>query len=311
MKTAIPVKYSFPDLKSGSIVLETAIFFPVVLFVFVCLISKINCISSEFTLYEIIDETSRKASVRNIFVRYINDLIEHETSDMNEKELIEELSDLTNFSMTAISCNIEIAKEAKKNDVFRNTISIKNVYAEKSITGGAAYLICDYELKTPLSRTDKSYVIPVTLWESRRTLPAADKESEDPDIWKRDNFERGVFFRKRFGGNLPLGYPVIAGFSNGCALSIRSIDLNKKSWDDPDDVCCELEDEIDDLTAFKGTELPWGSDKIYIREKDIKTRIMKIVIPGDFNKDKYAKAIDEIKTYSEENSVQIVFIEYG
>lgn len=103
-------------------------------------------------------------------------------------------------------------------------------------------------------------------------------QSED-DLWSLNNFQRGLKIRNLFGANLPTNFPVIAKFSNGRAVMIKSMDLTADSYQTGDNAEKLLNGYISGLAGFKGMEKPWGSSNIVIHNSDITSRELLLVIP--------------------------------
>jgi len=159
-----------------------------------------------------------------------------------------------------------------------------------------------YSLFTPFGKIAKSFTIPLRTWHRG---DSSGKLGDDPtgNVWDMDNFERGRRIRTRFGGNLPFGYPVLSGYSNGNALIIRSMDLNKDTWYEPSEVLSHLQMDIEELIRFDGTALPWGKDSIRICPGDIRQRFFKLVIPENAEQDRYHSVFAALGSYCNGNGV--------
>ena len=131
------------------------------------------------------------------------------------------------------------------------------------------------------------------------------------NIWEKDNFERGRLIGIRFGANLPIGYPVIDGFYEGTALSIRSMDLTKKTWQDTEAARREIEIELEELASFSGTSSPWGSDEIHITNEDIYWRILRIIIPENTDTEIFDPVFYELECYAYELEIEFEVIKFA
>jgi len=113
------------------------------------------------------------------------------------------------------------------------------------------------------------------------TTDSGDGHDNEEDIWSLDNFTRGKKLREIFGGNLPFNFPVIASFKDGVATMIKSMDLTASTYQTPDVVREKLYSYIDELASFQGQENPWGSDRIVIKNCDIRQKQLVLIIPGN------------------------------
>ena len=101
------------------------------------------------------------------------------------------------------------------------------------------------------------------------------EEEEDDNIWDLSNFERGLAFRRIFGGHLPQFYPVIAAWDGREAVSIKSMDWTAPSWSSPSAVKRRLDGFISDLALFEGA----GQEGP--EPGQIESRRLILVIPGN------------------------------
>lgn len=131
------------------------------------------------------------------------------------------------------------------------------------------------------------------------------------DIWSLSNFQRGRKIQKLFGANLPSNFPVIAKFSNGNAVMIKSMDLTAKSYRTADNVSKTIEEYIKSLSEYKGQEKPWGSSGIVIHNNDIKSRELLLVIPENKLPDTTEKVLNDMVDYASKNGVKLTIERYG
>lgn len=98
--------------------------------------------------------------------------------------------------------------------------------------------------------------------------------SQDP-IWSLSNFERGLAFRKMFGGHLPQFYPVIAAWNGHEALAVKSMDWTAPTWSSPAAVEGRIDGFVSDLANFEGAGGEGPSPG------EIGARRLILVIPGN------------------------------
>lgn len=138
-------------------------------------------------------------------------------------------------------------------------------------------------------------------------------EKVQEDIWSLDNFTRGRKIRNIFGANLPLTFPVIARFDHGSgtAVMIKSMDLTLEYYQKPEIVSKKIKQHINELKEYKGQEVPWGRDRIIIKQDNIMKRKLTLVIPENPITSVIEKELEECKFYAESNGVNLSIIKYG
>lgn len=133
-----------------------------------------------------------------------------------------------------------------------------------------------YSLRTPFGPIERRSTALLPLW-------ASGDGTRDPrsaeNVWNLGNLERGRALRARFGGNLPMGYPVLSAFREGTATVVHSMDLSERGWQDLGEAERDLMERVEALATFDGTPLPWGSDGIAIAPGSIRTRRFILVVP--------------------------------
>ncbi len=69
--------------------------------------------------------------------------------------------------------------------------------------------------------------------------------------WKLGWAARGNYFSEQLGSNLPATFRTIDSFSNGIAISIKSIDLNAATYQDAGRLTYRLNDYIEKLALYE------------------------------------------------------------
>jgi hypothetical protein len=102
-------------------------------------------------------------------------------------------------------------------------------------------------------------------------------EEEQNNIWSLPPLERGKKIQNMYGrdSNMPHNFPVIASIKGGIATSIKSINLNSKTYDKTQNIENRVAGLIDDLYEFSGGRV--GSYSI--SPSDIIRKKLIIVIP--------------------------------
>lgn len=131
------------------------------------------------------------------------------------------------------------------------------------------------------------------------------------DIWSLSNFQRGLKIRRLFGANLPSSFPVIAKYDNGHAVMIKSMDLTAESYQHGNNAEKTLLEYIDKLAAYKGQQTPWGSDDIVIREQDIISKELKLVIPKNELSDTNEALLEKMVHTAAAKGITLVVERYG
>ena len=179
---------------------------------------------------------------------------------------------------------------------------------EGVLSGQEIYLHVRYRLATLTgSRTASFY----TYFPVSRQAGGLIGSHADDNVWMLDNLERGRTLRIRNGGNLPMGYPVIAAYREGHAMAIRSMDTTSRSFQSEATVYRELCDEIDLLAAFNGTDKPWGSSRIWIKPGEIRHRELLLVIPVNPIGAETQYGIDKAKAYARQQEILLSIIMQG
>lgn len=146
-------------------------------------------------------------------------------------------------------------------------------------------------------------------WLSGDEPEKADEEADG--IWQLGNLERGGKIRALFGANLPYSFPVISSFENGKAILIKSMDLTDESYQKSFNVRKTLMEYIDGLAGYKGQESPWGSKKIVISRKDIKSRQLLLVIPENELLPDIERELEACAAYAASRGVEWKLVRYG
>jgi hypothetical protein len=107
------------------------------------------------------------------------------------------------------------------------------------------------------------------------TAGATTTEAADANAWKLGWAARGRYFESRLGRNLHPNFPTIDKTPDGIATSIKSIDLNAKTYQVSNSLRYRLNNFVDEVESFKGGR--WGGDEV--EEAAITGRAVSIAIP--------------------------------
>lgn len=295
--------------KTGSFSIEISLIFPIVMIIIFCFVWQMTLIRCEMLFKCIIIKESEKVSFLGVLSEYSTDIYKKITGkDAND--------DTTEFILKEIY-ELSLKKQIKdhyqllcaKNKYFRSLIINHTEFIECGLYEDDVIMTSLYTIYTPFKTIDRQFSIPLRLWSHGDNSGKLDQQ-EGTSVWQYDNFERGRILRRRFGGNLPFGFPVLSGFSNGNALIIKSMDLTAPTWTQPEEVKKEMYEAIDELVSYDGMPVAWGEKKIIINNSEIINRFIKFIIPENTAMDKYLQIFNETNNYSSMRNIEIEIIPY-
>lgn len=171
-----------------------------------------------------------------------------------------------------------------------------------------------YHIPTLIGRLSRRQSTVIPDWSVWGGLPSNHGgprgEADDDSIWSAGNFERGLYFREREGGDLPHGYPVLAAFRSGEAISIKSIDLTAPHYRSPEALRLKVMGHVQELALFQGTAEPWGRRRIRIAGGDIRSRSLRLVIPEN-SPPEAVRIIAQIQRQAQQAGVQLIVVRQG
>jgi hypothetical protein len=118
--------------------------------------------------------------------------------------------------------------------------------------------------------------------------------------------KRGDYFSEALGANLPRNFPVIDGWENGVATSIKSIDLNAATYQDAARLTYRLNDYVDRLALYEGGKM--GS--IEIESSAINERVLSLAIPKDSMTATQRAAIEAARSRAQAFGVEVRVTEF-
>lgn len=127
---------------------------------------------------------------------------------------------------------------------------------------------------------------------------------EETSIWDLPNKQRGTKIEELYGGNLPYDFPIIDIYDNESKVgtSIKSINLNSKSYQDKVNIRRLLKQYVDDI---KNQGTINYKQKSYVLEG----KKLIFVIPMDSINDVNGTVLEEIKDYARSNGIDITIEE--
>ena len=295
--------------KSGSFSLEISLVFPIfmtILFFFIWQMSFIRC---EMLFKSIIVKEAEKLS----FIGALNEYSPELHAKLTGEKPDAGLSDIIMNEIYTLALKKQIKDHYEllcaKNRSFISLITEHAEFLECAAYDDTIKLTSIYNIHTPFRTITRQFSIPVRLWENGDHSGKLD-QNENDSIWHYDNFNRGKILRRRFGGNLPFGFPVLSGYRDGNAFIIKSMDLTAPTWDSVSEVDDKIQESIDEIATYEGMPVAWGAEQIIIDPEDITSRSVMIVIPENTSMDKYSAVFDKIRNSGRQNRVDVEIIPY-
>ena len=319
----------------GSIVLEAAISIPLVLSLLFGMLSSITLVNAELYLQRATENVISELNVTISFAANGFICLDEVTgyfgignADFEDKELIEEglgvigaISGVTGIDLedvlsTAIMGRyvrdrvlVEYEKLVKNGWVYEELLSDVSVYLDYCGDERSIYVRVFYSLGVGDFNVSRSYTSSIALYTDDYPIGKTstdDNKDQNGDIWEKENFERGTILREKYGGDLPYNYPVISAFSEGEAVSIKSVDTTAPKYQTEMGIDKKVKSCIDDLSGFNGAK--YGN--IDISEEDIKSRKLILVIPENTSQAN-ENHILKLFSYAKEKGVELVIEKFG
>ena len=320
--------------KRGSVTIESAIGFTVVLAFLAAIISVINVYRTDILMRRAQEQTCEKVAMicplaitaSDVVSTTVNAFPDIEIEGLTGTDAISTIAKFITGADFASGYMIEdLVLEGAlggymANDIAEGYISRNggsdfmmpddiNVTFEVNTEKSIIEVCTTYSVLTLAGRIDRSIynVIPV-YGKGDLFLLASDEQKKEADIWSEDNFTRGDYFRDMYGGNLPKTFPVIDAYEDGKATSIMSIDLTAPTYQSEDEIIKKVQDNIDDLYGFGGADTKINGTQYTI--DSIYQKSLVVVIPS--NSDENAKnTVYSIGYYAASKGICMTVEEYG
>ncbi len=294
--------------KKGSVTLETAISFSIVLILVVSIINCMTVYRTDLLMQRSVSESCEKFSVfapmsitaSDMLYTMINAVPESEKGEFESEaaELIAGASGLISGIDSSTGYNlIEMILDGSFGRIMRDDIAAG--YASRnggSDFGGPDSIGVDYDISEDHSVIEVTVTYKVTTIVGVRTrsiysviplygdwsllLNPEEGETETDNIWTATNFDRGDYFREEYGANMPKTFPVIDYYEDGYVGSIASIDLTSPWYlTDPDNIDVRIGREIDALAEFSGADVNIHGERYVVGGEDIVGRTLTLIIP--------------------------------
>lgn len=333
--------------KQASVVLEAAIATPIFISVIAIILIAVNLVRSEVILTHAVDQVSNELSmafpVMDAGAMAIDsslealldfaggsDEVDEDTDDRTA--MLEKTGQVTGI-ITAVFNHFDINLEDFVSTAIFGQYVKSRIESEFQSLGGSKIIVdaiedisvfldfdknahllnirVYYKLVSPFGTKEKMIASSAAVYgELFYDILDNEDTKTNSKIWGESNFSRGLYFRKEFGANLPFSYPVIAGWNNGKATSIKSVDLTAPNYTSEQEILNKISMHIDELAEFSGTKNPWGKDKIEIYASDITCRELIVIIPEN-SEEESRRVLEECVNLAEEKGVVLIIETYG
>ena len=145
-----------------------------------------------------------------------------------------------------------------------------------------------------------------TLEAAKATRYMEENGEVPPTIWEMGWGARGVAAERMRGTSLPSNYPGIDRYMNGVATSIKSIDLNAPSYQEPWKLEGRINYLVNRLAGFK--EADWSD--IRIKPEDIRGRNLDLVVPRGSLTRETEETIFRCRMRAQRLGIGIIVVQY-
>lgn len=316
----------------GSIVLEAAISFPLLLLLILAMLSSITLVNADLYMQRATENVVAELNVAIPFasngILCLDDITSQlgigDENTVNTDKIDEVLGvigvacgatgvDLHDLVSSAVLGRyvrdrilVEYRKLSSRNPYYDALLEHASVYLDYNGEEKSIYLTVFYDLSFVETTISRSYCTSIALYVE--AIPLG-KKSEDKDIsssvWDRENFERGIALREKFGGTLPANYPVIGAFENGEAISIKSVDTTSPYYQTPSNLKKRVREYIRELEEFEGRD--YGG--VSIERNEITGKRLLIVVPEN-GAASCLDTLEELRSYAKERGIDMEITEY-
>lgn len=162
-------------------------------------------------------------------------------------------------------------------------------------------IVVKYRVKLPLPVKILPDIYMMQRSTARAWLNGGDGTSlQETSIWDLPNKQRGMKIEELYGGNLPYDFPIIDIYDSATKVgtSIKSINLNSKSYQDKASLSRLLKQYVDDIKA---------QDTINYNQENYNLEGKKLifVIPKGSINDINGTVLEQIKIYSRDKGIDI------
>lgn len=313
--------------EQASLVLDTALIIPLIILICYFMLSATLTIQHEIVMRYALDQTAKELSLLIPLAEGIYSELEHSTIDEVIDKVIPEGN--TEFRQSAgdLASSIFLQNYLQSQvdkwlDDGANKLKIKLPTDERQIilntrSDHSIQIKINYHVKTPWSKTEKQAITYIPVWTKydnnyQEILNDEIKSSElEDNIWSEHNFVRGRYFREKYNANLPFNYPIICRYEQGEVLAVRSLDLTAPTYGTDEQITLQVNQEINNLMNFQGSERETGLTLSKIESADINSRKLIIVLPGNSDYDLSSSIFTDLLDTATSSGIDLQFSVVG
>jgi len=315
--------------KKGSVSIETAISFSVVIIFVTALISITSFLRTDILMQRAVNQTCEDFAHFTPFSVTAADSVSTLVNALPEDY---DFSDVYSLSSVFVGTDILSSGELRSsildlslgnsfaNDILAEYIEyngsnffapetvevdfeIKETYIEVYVT---------YEVRTIVGLIQRQIVGVIPFYgEFDLFLHASDSTDESSDtIWKTDNFTRGIYFEEQYGANLPHTFPTINYYEDGEVGLITSMDLNRSTYSTSSSITSRMMEQIDRISSFNGASANINGSRYQVDGNSITSRRVTFVIPED-SPENLVSVANTMVSYGMSHGVDVVIVQDG
>ncbi|MBR4818885.1 MAG: hypothetical protein IKZ74_02395 [Clostridiales bacterium] len=320
-------------IRTGSIVLEATLTFPLFLFLLLSVLSSMTVVNADLYMQRATENVVSELNVAIPLVANgistIDDIVSEfglsDSDSIDTSGLDEALGVLGGVSGTTgvdledvLSTGVfgryvrdrivnEFVKLTDNGWVYNALVKNVSVYLDVETEDRSVFLKVYYDIDAGALTLSRSYCSSLALYADMIPLRAENEREEvsNETVWDLDNFDRGVKIRERFGGNLPYNYPVICYSSGNEVKSVKSLDGTSPYYASRVEVNDKVKKYIRDLSDFDGSD--FSGVTVTVDEYTKKTLI--IVVPENCS-DKVYGYIEDLHGYAQQRNVDLCIEKY-
>ncbi len=286
--------------KKGSVSIETAISFSLVVIFLTALISVTSFFRTDILMQRAVNQTCEDFELLTPFSITSADSIstltnalpgDYECSEIEQLgslfigadilsggELRSSIVDLALGRLFADDIASEYVEYCGSDFYCPESIEVDFIFCENYVE-----VLVDYQVRTIIGLINRQITGIIPFYGEYELFLRADSidNQNNDSIWHEDNFTRGIYFAQRYGANLPHTFPVINYYENGIVGSVTSIDLNRPTYSSPTSVRNRMIEQIDRISNFDGARANINGEYYEVNTESITGRRITFVIPED------------------------------
>lgn len=251
----------------GTISLEAALVFPIVIAIILLFLLAIQTVRDSIILAHALDQTANEVAL----LLPLEDALE---SVVDQEEWIRKIVSDQTLAKIAVDGMADLASTLLASPFILNRVSY---WARQTAEGQhcsppdgemklafdfdknrrTCWLILSYRKTIPKGAPWQVIRSRVPIWnvylfEEKDHTSNEEEQKEKDNVWMLSNFERGAAIRAAFGGHLPPFYPVIAIWNGVEAVSIKSMDITAPTYRSQAATEKKIMHHVESLAVFEG-----------------------------------------------------------